>query len=171
MLKYVVFPIICLFLTVGSAFSKTNVQVFERNDRKEIDSIKCDNEDTGILEVGNSYNFDVSFSSNDGKVKVDTVRFWFWADEDYNGNDGMVQFSQTDKIKNLDGIVGQEAIKLIESTSYVIKKQPKESSTENVLVKYEILFNKILPDGSLSKEQESYVQCGRYTVMKPKGNK
>ena len=69
----------------------------------------------------------------------------------------MVQFSQTDKIKNLDGIVGQEAIKLIESTPYVIKKQPKESSTENVLVKYEILFNKILPDGSLSKEQESYV--------------
>ena len=51
------------------------------------------------------------------------------------------------------------------------KKQPKESSTENVLVKYEFLFNKILPDGSLSKEQESYVQCGRYTVMKPRGKK
>ena len=61
MLKYVLFSVICLFLTVGSAFSKTNVQVFERNDRKEIDSIKCDNEDTGILEVGNSYNFDVVF--------------------------------------------------------------------------------------------------------------
>ena len=171
MLKYVIFPVICLLLTVGSAFSKTNVHVLERNDRKEIDSIKCDDEDTGILEVGNSYTFDVSFSSHVDNVKVDTVKFWFWADEDYNGNDGMVQFSQTDEIKNLDGVVGKESIKLIESTPYVIKKQPKESTAENVLVKYEILFNKILPNGSLSKEQESYVQCRRFSVINPKGKK
>ncbi len=171
MLKYVLFPVICILLTVGTAFSKTNVHVFEKNDRKEIDSIKCDDEDTGILEVGDSYNFDVSFSSNDGKVKVDKVDFWFWADDDYNGNDDMVQFSQTDKIKNLDGVVGKERVKLIESTPFIIKKQPKVSTAENALGKFVIFYNKILPDGSLSKEQERFVICRRFTVMNPKVKK
>ncbi|MBR3663890.1 MAG: hypothetical protein IKN64_04450 [Desulfovibrio sp.] len=168
MCKPLMLALLGLSLTAGTAFAKTNVNVLEQNNRREIDAITCDTEDTGILEVGNSYNFNVSFAAKENKVKVSRINFWFWADDDYNGSESMVNFSETKEIKTLDGVVGRESIKLIESTPYVIKKPAEKSSPENVLIKYEILYNDILPDGSISKEQDRYVQCGRYTVMEPK---
>ena len=57
-------------------------------------------------------------------------------------------------------------IRLVESSDYKIKSLPDTPSDENIIFKAEILFNEIMPDGSISPEQERIVQCVRASVRK-----
>ncbi len=157
---------ILLALNANFAFAELRVKDIKEVNREEIDKIKCDSTFERTLNKGDTCNFYVNFSVKDGKVKISSVDFWFWSDEDYNGDDSMVSFKPTQEAMDAKWVVGSKPVQLLRSSDYKIRFVPKKSSEENILVKYEILFNPFMPNGELSPEQERYVVCGRYGVKK-----
>ncbi|MBO4312838.1 MAG: hypothetical protein J5838_00945 [Desulfovibrio sp.] len=141
--------------------------VKEYKEHGEIDKIRCDSTKTYIFHLGDFGNFYVDFTAKNNKVvKVTDVNYWFWADKDYNGDEGIFQLKPTKEIEKADWIVKNKEIRLVESSDYKIKSLPDTPSDENIIFKAEILFNEIMPDGSISPEQERIVQCVRASVRK-----
>ena len=100
------------------------------------------------------------------KVQVKDVHYWFWADKDYNEGEDIFTFAPTKELEHAKWIVDNKEVRLLESTDYHIKTLPDHPSPENILFKARILFNRILPDGTLSPETEGFVQCLRCAVKK-----
>lgn len=157
------------FFTAGIAKAASKAAVVkEVIDRGEIDQIKCDGMEEANVYVGDTLNFYVSFSAkNNAKAQVTGVKYWFWSDIDYNSGDPGITFSATKEFKE-GGVIQNKSLKLMRSTDYVIRETPKKSSKENIIVKYDVTFNAFNPDGTMSPQEDHYVQCARYRVLPAK---
>ncbi|MBO5490159.1 MAG: hypothetical protein J5960_01860 [Desulfovibrio sp.] len=155
-----------LVLGANAAAAPKDAVVKELQRRGEIDKIQCDKIVSDTVHVGDTYNFWVDFTAKDLKVRVSDVNYWFWTDKDYNGSDAVFSLSPTKEAEKANGIVDNTTLRLVESTDYHIRTLPDHPSEENILFKAEILFNQVMPDGTLSPEQGRFVQCMRCAVKK-----
>lgn len=158
---------LCLILIAGTAGATfKNLVVREVTDRGEIDPIQCDDMEEEDMHVGDVVNFYVSFSAkNNAKVKVAGVRYWFWSDMDYNSGDPGISFSATKEFKDGDGLIQNQTLTLMRSSDYEIREAPEKPSKENILVKYDVTFHTFNADGTVSPQENHFVQCARYRVL------
>ena len=164
----VILTLMAVFLSINTAQAKPIVSdVKEFKNHGEIDKIQCDNTKSVEVQLGDVCNFYVDFSTTNNKTAIITdINYWFWADKDYNGDDKIFALNPTKEIEDSNWTVKNEEIKIAESTDYKIKSLPDKSSDENIIFKSEILYKKVLPNGSLSNDKERTVQCVRVRVKK-----
>ena len=170
MYSKIIYPLLILFIFFGtinttSAQTKANNTVKEVISRGEIDKIKCDQVVSDTLHLGDTFTFYVDFTADNKAAKINDINYWFWSDQDYNGSDDMFQLHPTKEIEKENWIVKNKKLRLVESNDYTIRSLPSEPSEENILFKAEIIFQEIMPDGSLSKP-EHLVRCVRANVKK-----
>ena len=164
----VILTLMAVFLSINTALAKPIVSdIKEYKNHGDIDKIQCDDTKSIAVQLGDVLNFYVDFSTTNHKTAIITdVNYWFWADKDYNGDDKIFSLIPSKEIENSNWTVKNEKIKIAESTDYKIKSLPDKSSDENIIFKSEILYKKILPDGSVSSDKERTVQCVRVRVKK-----
>ncbi|MBQ9452007.1 MAG: hypothetical protein IJU65_01770 [Desulfovibrio sp.] len=166
MMKFIS-PLVMFLLIASIATAAPSVsKVKSVKNRGEIDKIQCDKTVMEKIHLGDSCNFYVSFTADNTKAHISDIKFWFWSDKEYNGNDGPISFKPTKELEDADWVVDNKTIKLLESSDYNVRVLPDTPSDDNIILKYEILFNKINQDGTVSPEEERFVQCGRYSVRK-----
>lgn len=164
-----VFSLLAACLVLGAdaaAAAPKDAVVKELQHRGEIDKIQCDKIVSDTAHVGDTFNFWVDFTAKDIKIRISDVNYWFWADKDYNESDAIFSLSPTKELEKADWIVDNTTLRLAESTDYHIRTLPDQPSEENILFKAEILFNQVMPDGTLSPVQGRFVQCLRCAVKK-----
>lgn len=154
------------FSFAGDSKAGKSVEAKSVQNRGEIDTIKCDAYNDAKLRVGDNCTFDITFTSNGPKYKISDVNYWFWEDIDYNKGENSLKFLATKEFIDSNGVVENGTMKLMVSNDYDIRIPPEKRSKENIIVKYEILFNEIIPNKGLSQEQHRLVQCARYTITR-----
>ncbi|MBO4312839.1 MAG: hypothetical protein J5838_00950 [Desulfovibrio sp.] len=164
----VVLTLMAVFLSINTALAKPIVSdVKEYKNHGEIDKIQCDETNSIEVKLGDVCNFYVDFSTKNNKTAIITdINYWFWADKDYNGDDKIFSLNPTKEIEASNWTVKNEKMMIAESTDYKIKSLPDKSSDENIIFKSEILYKKVLADGSVSSDKERTVQCVRVRVKK-----
>ena len=85
-----------LFLCTAPASAASKAPDVHEVDREEIDKVRCDKTSELDVNYGDTLNFNASFTARDGAaVKVTNVKYWFWADQDYNASDPPITFTGT----------------------------------------------------------------------------
>ena len=153
-----------LFLGTAPASAAPKASDVHEVDRAEIDKVRCDKMNELDVNYGDTLSFNASFTARDGAaVKVTNVKYWFWADQDYNASDPPVTFSATKEFT--DG--GVKTVELTRTTDYVIRVKPSNPKKDNIIVKYDITYNEIKSDGSILPD-DHLVVCARYRVLPEK---
>ena len=141
-------------------------KTIEMNERHEIEALSCDHITTDTVDVGDTFDFYVDFTAKDCKVVIDSVNFLFWADQDYNGDEALPKFIITKELEKANGIVDNTTMRIMTSSKYHIRVQPKNPAQNNIMVNYEIFYYKVQPDGTRSAVKENEMQCLRLGVKK-----
>ena len=156
-----------LFLVTAPASAASKVSDVHEVDRAEIDKVRCDKMNELDVNYGDTLSFNASFTARDGAaVKVTNVKYWFWADQDYNASDPPVTFSATKEFSE-GGIIKDKTVELTRTTDYVIRVKPSNPKKDNIIVKYDITYNEIKSDGSILPD-DHLVVCARYRVLPQK---
>ncbi len=156
-----------LFLGTAPASAAPKASDVHEVDRAEIDKVRCDKMNELDVNYGDTLSFNASFTARDGAaVKVTNVKYWFWADQDYNASDPPVTFSATKEFSE-GGIIKDKTVELTRTTDYVIRVKPSNPKKDNIIVKYDITYNEIKSDGSILPD-DHLVVCARYRVLPEK---
>ena len=156
-----------LFLCTAPASAASKAPDVHEVDREEIDKVRCDKTSELDVNYGDTLNFNASFTASDGAaVKVTNVKYWFWADQDYNASDPPITFTGTKEFMD-GGIIKDKTIELTRTTDYVIRVKPSSPKKDNIIVKYDITYNEIKPDGNILPDDHLFV-CARYRVLPEK---
>ena len=157
-----------LFLGTAPASAAPKASDVHEVDRAEIDKVRCDKMNELDVNYGDTLSFNASFTASDGAaVKVTNVKYWFWADQDYNASDPPVTFSATKEFSE-GGIIKDKTVELTRTTDYVIRVKPSNPKKDNIIVKYDITYNEIKSDGSILPD-DHLVVCARYRVLPEQG--
>ena len=153
-------------MSINNALARPVVsEVKEFKNHGEIDKIQCDKTKSLTVKVGDSFNFDIEFSTIDNrKAQITDINYWFWADKDYNGDDALITLKPTKKIEDANWTASSKKFSVAKSTDYKIRNSTDKSSDENIIFKSQIVYKEILPDGSLSKNSENIVDCFKIRV-------
>ncbi len=156
-----------LFLGTAPASAAPKASDVHEVDRAEIDKVRCDKMNELDVNYGDTLSFNASFTARDGAaVKVTNVKYWFWADQDYNASDPPVTFSATKEFSE-GGVIKDKTVELTRTTDYVIRVKPSNPKKDNIIVKYDITYNEIKSDGSILPD-DHLVVCARYRVLPEK---
>jgi len=156
-----------LFLGTAPASAAPKASDVHEVDRAEIDKVRCDKMNELDVNYGDTLSFNASFTARDGAaVKVTNVKYWFWADQDYNASDPPVTFSATKEFTD-GGVIKDKTVELTRTTDYVIRVKPSNPKKDNIIVKYDITYNEIKSDGSILPD-DHLVVCARYRVLPEK---
>ena len=157
-----------LLISAGCGYAASDVTFKVNNSvsREDVMKIKCDNTARDTLRVGEEYTFHADFSVSSGKAHISDINYWFSSEGDFNDSHTSILFKPTDELNKSDWVVSNGEKRILESERYAVVNYPEKRHEDNIIIKYEFLFNAYLPDGKLSDRQERIVQCVHYAITR-----